>query len=91
MSTSAFTPSATCRHAGSAARVETPLITDMVAAMGHLETAASRAGSPAEEARACRGQVTEEVFATWVLGNAERITTALDRLTAPYSPATAPF
>lgn len=74
---------AACDHVRTVALIETPLITDLVAAMAHLETAAERHDGPAAEAR--RSQVTEEVFSSWVLGNAARIRTALDRITAPYT------
>lgn len=73
-----------CAHVHSVARIETHLITDLVAALRHLEDAATRAGSPAEEARACRHEVPEELFTSWVRDNAERIRAALDQLTAPY-------
>lgn len=71
-----------CDHVRAVARIETPLITDLVAAMAHLEAAAARAGSPAAQAQA--GHVSEEVFASWVLHNAARVRAALDRITTPY-------
>lgn len=71
-----------CDHVRTVARIETALITDLVAAMAHLEAAADRAGSPAAEAQA--GRVTEEVFASWVLHNAARVRAALARITTPY-------
>ncbi|MFE9428965.1 hypothetical protein ACFYNO_39150 [Kitasatospora sp. NPDC006697] len=79
-------PAVACDHARRIAHIETPLITDLVAAMAHLEAAAARAGSPAQEARACRGQVSEELFASWITANAARVRVALNRITAPYEP-----
>ncbi|MER5356499.1 hypothetical protein ABT093_40040 [Kitasatospora sp. NPDC002551] len=79
-------PTVACDHARKIAHIETPLITDLVAAMWHLEAAAARAGSPAQEARACRGQVSEELFASWITSNAARVRAALNRITAPYEP-----
>ncbi|MFI6112673.1 MULTISPECIES: hypothetical protein [Streptomycetaceae] len=84
ISPASLVPAASCDHVRKVALIETPLITDLVAAMKHLEAAAARAGSPAEEARACRGQVSEEVFASWITGNAARVRAALNRITAPY-------
>ncbi|MCG7524033.1 hypothetical protein MHW47_06200 [Streptomyces sp. OfavH-34-F] len=88
----AISPSpAACDHVRTVARIETPLITDLVAAMAHLETAAERHDGPVAEAR--HGHVTEEGFSSWIRSSAARIRTALDRITAPYSeprPAPAP-
>ncbi|MFE1451987.1 hypothetical protein [Streptomyces olivaceoviridis] len=66
--------------------VESPLIAELVAAMRHLEHAAQAAGTPADEASHYSGRITTEQLGQWVLGNADRIRRALDRITAPYKP-----
>ncbi|MBV9022733.1 MAG: hypothetical protein JO362_02730 [Streptomycetaceae bacterium] len=86
--TSSSAPVAFCDHVRTLARIEMPLITDLVAAMDHLEAAAGRTRSLSEDARACRSQVSQEVFGSWVLGNAARIREALERITAPYQAST---
>ncbi|MFD8078180.1 hypothetical protein ACFV3E_36635 [Streptomyces sp. NPDC059718] len=66
------------------ARVETPLITGLAAAMLHLEHLAETAGTPEEETALHSQPVTLEQHRSYVLDNARRIRAALDAITATY-------
>lgn len=79
-----------CQLVAAVRRVETPLITELVAAMFHLERLAETAGTPEQEAAAYTHDVTAEQHRSFVLGNADRIRRALETITAPYqAPAAA--
>jgi hypothetical protein len=84
-----MTASATtnCPLIKDARRIEAPLIAELAAAVLHLEYAARTASTPDEQAAFYQGRATNEQLAAWVNGNADRIRTALDTITAPYTPA----
>ncbi|MET8746279.1 hypothetical protein [Streptomyces sp. NPDC004728] len=76
-----------CDLVGQVRTIESPLMTDLVAAMWHLERIAETAGSPAEEAAHYDGRADDQLRG-WVLANAERIQQALNTITAPYATTT---
>lgn len=68
-------------------KVETPVITELVAALFHLENIAQSAATPQEQA-AAQHSGTPERHRRFVLDNAARIQRALDTITAPYQEPT---
>lgn len=78
------TPTNDCQMVDQVQTVESPLITDLVAAMRHLERIAETTGTPADEVAHYNGHASADQFRDWVLGNANRIQQALDTITAPY-------
>ncbi|MEH0557465.1 hypothetical protein [Streptomyces sp. B21-101] len=74
---------------GPSTRTETPVISELVVAMLHLEHLAETAGPPEDETAAHVNGITPEQQRSFVLGNADRIRAALDKIIAPYeTPAT---
>ncbi|MBK3646432.1 hypothetical protein [Streptomyces sp. MBT33] len=69
-------------------RAETPMISELVVATLHLEHLAETAGPPADETAAHVNGITPEQQRSFVLGNADRIRAALDKITAPYETPT---
>lgn len=69
-------------------RAETPVISELVVARLHLEHLAETAGLPADETAAHVNGITTEQQRSFVLGNADRIRTALNKTTAPYETPT---
>ncbi|WP_314223616.1 hypothetical protein [Streptomyces zaehneri] len=68
---------------------ETPMISELVVATLHLEHLAETARPPEDETAAHLNGITPEQQRSFVLGNADRIRAALDKITAPYeTPAT---
>jgi hypothetical protein len=68
------------------ASVETPMVTELLAAMLHLERLAHNAGTPEQENQAY-GNTSPEQYRSYVLENAARIRKALDEITTPYQAA----
>ncbi|MGX1266938.1 hypothetical protein [Streptomyces phaeoluteigriseus] len=67
-----------------ARRGETPMISELVVATLRLEFLAETAGPPEDETAAHVNGITPEQQRSFVLGNADRIRAALDKITAPY-------
>ncbi|MGK3110584.1 hypothetical protein [Streptomyces sp. WAC05858] len=80
-------PTTGCPHADRVSGMETPMITDMVGAMSHLEHLVEVVGTTEQELTAYTTPITPERHRDYVLGNAARIRRALDQLTAPYETA----
>ncbi|WP_372412639.1 hypothetical protein [Streptomyces luteireticuli] len=79
-----------CDLVRNVARVETPMITEMVAAMFHLERLAQRVGTPQEEVEAYEGRADLARHRRYVLDADARIRRALDQLTEPYAKLAGP-
>jgi hypothetical protein len=82
-------PKTGCPFADRVSGMETPMLTDMVGAMFHLEHLVEVVGTPEQELAAYTGPKTAEHHREYVLSAATRIRRAVDRLTAPYETATA--
>ncbi|MCC9708205.1 hypothetical protein E4N62_24870 [Streptomyces sp. MNU76] len=67
---------------------ETPMISELVVVTLHLEHLAETAGPPEDETAAHLNGITPEQQRSFVLGNADRIRAALDKITAPYEAPT---
>ncbi|MEU0949936.1 hypothetical protein ABZ379_45850 [Streptomyces canus] len=83
-------PKTGCPHADRVSGMETPMITEMVGAMFHLEALQKVVGTPEQELAAYTVPITSERHREYVLGAAERIRRVLDQLTAPYTAAAEP-
>ncbi len=68
-------------------QVETPMISELVLAMLRLEHLAETAAPPEDETAAQLNGLTPERHRSFVLGNADRIRTALDKISAPFEAA----
>ncbi len=79
-----------CPLADRVSGTETPMVTEMVGAMFHLEGLLESVGTPEQELAAYTVPVTPEQHREYVLDAADRIRRALDQLTAPYTAASAP-
>ncbi|MFF8618132.1 hypothetical protein [Streptomyces sp. NPDC015350] len=73
-----------CPHADRVSGMETPMITELVAAMFHLEGLLETVGTPDQELAAHPVPISPERHRKYVLDAADRIRRALDELTAPY-------
>ncbi|MDX3070404.1 hypothetical protein PV518_51260 [Streptomyces sp. ND04-05B] len=82
-------PQTDCALADRVAGMETPMLTEMAAATFHLERLLQSVGTPEQELAAYTVDMTAARHCDYVLGAADRIRRALDKLTAPYeTPAT---
>ncbi|MFI8007944.1 hypothetical protein [Streptomyces sp. NPDC086010] len=71
-----------CEHAARVIRVEAPAITELLAAMAHLEKAL--AADPGQTAAHYTPHNLQDKVAHWIHGNADTIRTHLDTLTSRY-------
>uniref|UniRef100_UPI0015C5024D hypothetical protein n=1 Tax=Streptomyces caniscabiei TaxID=2746961 RepID=UPI0015C5024D len=83
-------PKTGCPFADRVSGMETPMLTDMVGAMFHLEHLVEVVGTPEQELAAYTVPITSERHREYVLGAAERIRRVLDQLTAPYTAGAEP-
>ncbi|MEV6726374.1 hypothetical protein AB0M94_36235 [Streptomyces xanthochromogenes] len=71
-------PVGTCVHAR---QIETPFVTELVAALGHLKSAAQLAGTPAALLLRTGDTITEQQMSIWVAMNASHLLVHLDEIT----------
>lgn len=69
-----------CDHVLRISTIESPLITELVAALSHLESAAAVAGTPAALELPSGKTVTTEQMSDWVAMNSSRIRTLLETI-----------
>lgn len=69
-----------CDHVLRISAVESPLITELVAALSHLESAAAVAGTPAALELPGGSTVTTEQMGDWVAMNSSRVRTLLETI-----------
>ncbi|MCX4598324.1 hypothetical protein OG819_55290 [Streptomyces sp. NBC_01549] len=72
-----------CQHAARVVRVEAPVVTEMVAAMAHLDQALEADPHDSTAYYAPRGQ--EHLVGDWIIANAKRIRAQLDALVTRYT------
>ncbi|WP_432158811.1 MULTISPECIES: hypothetical protein [unclassified Streptomyces] len=72
-----------CLHAARVVRVEAPVVTEMVAAMAHLDQALEADPHDSTAYYAPRGQ--EHLVVDWIRANAERIRAQLDTIVTRYT------
>ncbi|MER0443256.1 hypothetical protein ABR738_01450 [Streptomyces sp. Edi4] len=81
---SAYQPTGNCAHVRCIETIETPFITELVAAAAHLKNAARLAGTPAALLLPRGSSVSEQQMSIWAAMNAHSIAALLDEITAAY-------
>ncbi|MFF7365427.1 hypothetical protein [Streptomyces sp. NPDC008125] len=71
-----------CEHAARVIRIEAPAITELVAAMAHLDKAL--AADPAQTTGHYTSSDQQHLVPEWIHSNADQIRTRLDNLTSNY-------
>ncbi|MFI8164113.1 hypothetical protein ACIF6I_33525 [Streptomyces microflavus] len=71
-----------CEHAARVIRIEAPAITELLAAMAHLDKAL--AADPAQTAGHYAPRGRQDLVPEWIHSNADQIRTRLDNLTSRY-------
>ncbi|MCX4681438.1 hypothetical protein OG413_40280 [Streptomyces sp. NBC_01433] len=79
--TPALLPGHACEHVLHISRVETPLISEFVAALGHLERAAALAGASGALMLPNGKSVTTGEMSEWVAMNTNRLHILLGKIT----------
>ncbi|MFD9630339.1 hypothetical protein [Streptomyces violascens] len=74
----------TCAHVHHIETIETPFITELVAALAHLKNAATLAGTPAALLLPRGSTVSQQQMSIWAAMNASSISVLLDEITAHY-------
>ncbi|MER5563747.1 hypothetical protein ABT071_34725 [Streptomyces sp. NPDC002506] len=74
----------TCAHVRRIETIETPFITELVAALSHLQNAATLAGTPDALLLPRGTTVSEQQMGIWAAGNTSRALVLLDEITAQY-------
>ncbi|MGW0647948.1 hypothetical protein ACWD4T_03950 [Streptomyces umbrinus] len=72
-----------CQHAARVVRIEAPVVTELVAAMAHLDQALDADPTDSAAYYAPRGQ--QHLVAEWICANADRIRASLDTLVNRYT------
>ncbi|MBC9730969.1 hypothetical protein [Streptomyces sp. TRM68367] len=72
-----------CQHAARVTRIEAPVVTELVAAMAHLDQALETDPRDSAAYYAPRGQ--EHLVPDWIRANADRIRASLDALVTRYT------
>ncbi|MEU2949737.1 hypothetical protein ACIA78_32115 [Streptomyces xanthochromogenes] len=86
-------PVGTCAHVRQIETIETPFVTELVAALGHLKNAAQLAGTPAALLLPKENTGTEQQMSIRMAMNASHLLVHLDEITAQcpgHSVGTAP-
>ncbi|MFE4873472.1 hypothetical protein [Streptomyces sp. NPDC056682] len=74
----------TCAHVRRIETIETPFITELAAALIHLQNAATLAGTPAALLLPGGSTVSEQQMGIWAAMNASSALVLLDEITAQY-------
>ncbi|MEV6726233.1 hypothetical protein AB0M94_35490 [Streptomyces xanthochromogenes] len=80
----AFQPAGNCAHVHRIETIETPFITELVAALAHLKNAARLTGTSAALLLPGGSTVSEQQMSIWAAMNAHSIAALLDEITAAY-------
>lgn len=72
-----------CQHAARVVRIEAPVVTELVAAMAHLDEALT--SDPQASAAHYAPRAQEHLVGDWIRANAERIRAQLDALVTRYT------